>query len=88
MEESRSDLIEEFDTTLSLAERTTPLEVRIDDEATQTSESNQGVCISKLPPCVNRGKPSKKYVPEDRTRRETTYSITNYTSTKKIPQTL
>jgi hypothetical protein len=37
MEESRPDLIEEFDTTLSLAERTTPLEVRIDDEATQTS---------------------------------------------------
>jgi hypothetical protein len=55
-------------------------------------EDNNEVCSSetqpRYPARVNRGKPPKRYIPEDGTSKEITYPIANYTSTEKLPQPL
>jgi hypothetical protein len=43
---------------------------------------------SKLPPRMNRGKPPKRYVPEDGTSKEIRYPIANYTTVEKLPKPL
>ena len=55
-------------------------------------EDNNEVCSSetqpRYPARVNRGKPPKRYIPEDGTSKEITYPIANYISTEKLPQPL
>jgi transposase InsO family protein len=56
------------------------------------SENNEEVCNfdiqPKLPPRINRGRPPKRYVPEDGTTEQSAYPIANYTSTKTLCQPL
>lgn len=58
----------------------------VSSSTTHAHNNNLGVSTYVLPDRQNRGKPPKRYSPNDEKERQTRYPIANYVSTQRIPK--